>query len=127
MAPLIGRDAELTINNVLVGYAKNFSVEASADVNKDYSMDARDPAVLEAGNNSYRFTCSKMFVDNAYQALLTAGTKFSVKFAPAGGSTVPYVTLNNCVITSWRLSAGMDGAVLCDVAGEAASLTPTNT
>ena len=47
--PSLGRNARLFKAGTAIGYGKNISVKASAEIIKDYSMDALTPAVTGAG------------------------------------------------------------------------------
>ena len=47
--PVLGRNARLLKGGVAIGYGKNISVKASAELIKEYSMDSLTPAVTGAG------------------------------------------------------------------------------
>jgi len=122
--PLLGRNARLFKDGVVIGYGKDISVKATADLIKEYSMDALTPCIVAPGKQSFTWTCEKLFVDSAYMTLLLAGTEFDLVFAPTGSDTqVPYETWTDCVVLSVERTAGETGGVLEKVTGEAESVT----
>jgi hypothetical protein len=124
--PLLGRNARLFKDGVIIGYGKNISVKATADLIKEYSMDALTPAIVAAGKQTFHWTAEKLYVDGAYLTLLLAGTEFDIIFAPAGTTpSKPYTTWTDCVVLSVEYSAGENGGVLEKVTGEAEAVTVT--
>ena len=124
--PVLGRNARLFKDGVVIGYGKNISVKATADLIKEYSMDSLTPAIVAAGTQTFHWSAEKLWVDNAYMTLLLAGTEFDIIFAPKG--TTPgnaYTTWTDCVVLSCEHSAGENGGVLEKVSGEAESVTVT--
>ena len=51
--PELGRDACLFKDGVVIGYAKDISVKASADHIKEYSMDSLTPAIVASGKQTF--------------------------------------------------------------------------
>jgi hypothetical protein len=127
--PLVGRNARFYRAGVAVAYAKSISVDLSAEVIKDYSMDAAAPALLASGNQTFTWSVEKLYVGEEWATLLLAGTVFDVVFAPKGTSPVtsPYLTLSNCIVSKVGSKAGMASGILLNVSGEAKSVTPTDT
>jgi hypothetical protein len=123
-SPVLGRNGSININSVEVGYVKGVSFDLDADVIKDYKFTSAAPAVLESGNQSYKFRFEKMYIDSTYAALVLAGTKVTIILGPAGSTPVgqPKYTLSNAIIFhhGWRDEQG--GIVIEDGSGEAASL-----
>jgi hypothetical protein len=117
--PVKGRTARLFYNSTPIGYAKNISTKVTAERIKEYSMDAVTPALLESGNQTFEWTCERMYIDNTYVTALLSGTKFTLVFGPTG-TTTGGETWTDCIIFSREVKAGMDGAVLENISGEAA-------
>ena len=126
--PVLGRNARLLKTGVAIGYGKNISVKAAAEMIKDYSMDALTPAVTGAGKQSFTWTMERLYTDGAHMTLLLAGTQFDLIFAPIG--TPPganYETWTNCTILSCERTAGESGGLLEKISGEAEGVTVTGT
>ena len=125
-SPVLGRNARLLKSGTPIGYGKNISVKAEAEIIKDYSMDALTPAVTGAVKQTFTWSMERLFTDETYIALLIAGTKFDLIFAPEGTPTTgtEYETWTNCIILSCERTAGEDGAVLERLSGEAEGVTP---
>ncbi len=125
-SPSLGRNARLFYNNAAIGYGKNISVKATAEIIKDYSMDSLTPAVSGAGKQTFTWSMERLFTDETYLALLLAGTKFDLVFAPQGSpyESTEYETWTNCTILSCERTAGENGAVLEKLSGEAEGVTP---
>ena len=66
--PILGRNARLLKGGVAIGYGKNISVKASAELIKEYSMDSLTPAVTGAGKQTFTWTCERLFTDDTYLA-----------------------------------------------------------
>jgi hypothetical protein len=130
--PVIGRNARLIVSTggagVSVGYGKNISVKASAELIKEYSMDAVTPAIIAAGKQTYTWSIDRLnTVDNTWLAKLVAGTPFTLTFSPVGSPvSAPYITLTGCVVTNYENSASETGAVLQKVSGEATTMVSTD-
>jgi hypothetical protein len=124
--PVLGRNARLIKGNTPIGYGKNISVKASAELIKEYSMDSLTPAVSGAGKQSFAWSMERLFTDKTYLALLIAGTSFDLIFAPEGTPIVgtQYEPWHDCVILSCERTAGESGGVLEKISGEAASVVP---
>ncbi len=101
-------------------------MKAEAEIIKDYSIDALTPAVSGAGKQTFTWSMERLFTDETYIALLVAGTKFDLIFAPEGTPTTSteYETWTNCIILSCERIAGKDGAILERLSGEAEGITP---
>jgi hypothetical protein len=126
-SPVLGRNARLYKDGTVIGYGKNISVKASAELIKDYSMDALTPAVVGAGKQSFTWSAEKLYVDGSFMTLLLAGTEFDIVFQPSGSyQTAPYETWSDCVVLNVERTAGETGAVLEKVDGEAKSVTVTD-
>ena len=82
--PVVGRDARLIKSSVAIGFGKSIKVSADAEEIKVYSMDSLQPAITAAGKQSFKWSCDRLFTDKTYLALLMAGTKFDLVFAPEG-------------------------------------------
>jgi hypothetical protein len=124
--PVLGRNARLIKGNTPIGYGKNISVKASAELIKEYSMDALTPAVSGSGKQSFTWSMERLFTDKTYLDLLIAGTSFDLIFAPEGTPIVgtQYETWKDCIILSCERTAGESGGVLEKISGEAGSVVP---
>jgi hypothetical protein len=122
--PLLGRNARLLKDGTVIGYGKNISVKASAELIKEYSMDALTPAIVAPGKQSFKWTAEKLYIDGSFMTLLLVGTEFDIVFAPTGSPTqAPYETWTDCVVLSVERTAGETGGVIEKVEGEAESVT----
>jgi heptaprenylglyceryl phosphate synthase len=124
--PVLGRNGSINIDGVEVGYVKGVTFSVDADVIKDYKFNSAVPAVLESGNQSYRFTFEKMYIDNTYATLVLNGTKVTIILGPANSTPVgqPNITLANAIIFHHGWRAEQEGIVIEDGSGEAATCTP---
>jgi hypothetical protein len=124
MSARLGRNARLYKDGTVIGYGKNISVKASAELIKEYSMDSLEPAIIGAGKQSFHWTCERLYTDGAWMTLLLAGTQFDLIFAPTGSSdTEPYEEWSDCTVLSCERTAGEGGGILEKVEGEATSVT----
>ena len=122
--PVLGRNARLYKDGTVIGYGKNISVKASAELIKDYSMDSLAPAVVGAGKQTFGWSAERLYVDGSWMTLLLAGTSFDIVFQPSGSYLdTPYETWADCVVLNVERTAGETGAVLEKVDGEATSVT----
>ena len=105
--PLLGRNARLYKDGVVIGYGKNISVKASAELIKEYSMDSLTPAIVAPGKQSFKWTAEKLYISGEWMTLLLAGTEFNLVFAPTGSDVAtPYEEWDNCVVLSVERTAG---------------------
>jgi len=74
--PVLGRNARLYKDGTVIGYGKNISVKASAELIKDYSMDSLTPAVVGAGKQTFSWSAERLYINGAWMTLLLAGTEF---------------------------------------------------
>ncbi len=122
--PKLGRNARLYKDGVVIGYGKNISVKASAELLKDYSMDSLTPALVAPGKQTFKWGADKLYVDGSFMTLLLNGTSFDIVFAPTGSDTdAPYEEWNDCVVLSVERTAGETGGIIEKVDGEAKSVT----
>jgi len=119
-APTSAKEATITLATVAVGYAKGIKIGISAGLTKDYSLDSKDPAILEQANRSYPVSIDKLFIDSTHVNQVLAGTAIDLKVTPSGG--VNY-TVDDVVLNNWELTLTDAGALLEKVSGEGASLT----
>ncbi len=97
--PVLGRNARLFKDNVAIGYGKNISVKATAEIIKDYSMDSLQPAVTGSGKQTFTWSMERLYTDDAYLTILLAGTPFDLVYAPRGSpyESTDYETWKNQV------------------------------
>ena len=126
MTAYVGRNARLYIDEVVVALTKNIKVQATAEALEERSMDEADPLFLDYGNKTYTFSMSKVIGDHSTLVLLTAGTKFNVRFCGTGSTGVsPEIVLTDCIVTNYSASAGETGGILSDVTGRAKTCSVT--
>jgi len=125
--PVLGRNARLYKDGVVIGYGKNISVKGSAELIKEYSMDSLTPAIVAPGKQTFSWSAERLYVDGSWMTLLLAGTEFDIVFQPAGSyQSTPYETWSDCVVLNVERTAGETGGVLEKVDGEATSVTVTD-
>jgi len=126
-SPVLGRNARLYKDGVVIGYGKNISVKGSAELIKEYSMDALTPCIVAPGKQTFSWRADKLYIDGAWMTLLLDGTEFDIVFQPAGSyQDVPYETWSDCVVLNVERTAGETGGVLETVDGEAKIVVPTD-
>ena len=124
--PLLGRNARLYKDGTVIGYGKNISVKASAELIKDYSMDSLTPAIVAPGKQAFNWSAEKFYLDGSWMTLLLNGTEFDIVFAPTGDDeTPPYETWSDCIVLNVERIAGETGGILEKVDGEAKSVAVT--
>jgi hypothetical protein len=123
--PMIGRLAVITMGGATIGNAQNVSCSIDAPAVKDYVQGSQLPAILESGNQSFKFSCGKLFIDGTYATQVLGGTKVSIIVYPSGTTVTGNAkfTLGNAVFDKWALKADQKGIVGEDVGGEAAIFT----
>lgn len=125
--PVLGRNARLYKDGVVIGYGKNISVKASAELIKEYSMDALTPAIVAPGKQTFSWSAEKLYINGAWMTLLLDGTEFEMVFQPAGAYiSAPYETWSGCVVLNVERTAGETGGLLEKVDGEATSVEVTD-
>ena len=125
-SPVLGRDARLLKGGLAIGYGKNISVKASAELIKAYSNDSLAPAVVGAGKQTFSWSMERLYTDKTYMALLLAGTSFDLIFAPEDTpiTDTEYETWTNCVILNCERKAGENDAIIETISGEADGVVP---
>jgi hypothetical protein len=114
-------------DGTVIGYGKNISVKASAELIKEYSMDALTPCIVAPGKQTFTWTAEKLYIKGEWMTLLLNGTEFDIVFAPTGSATTPpYETWTDCVVLSVERTAGETGGVIERVEGEAKGVTVTD-
>lgn len=125
--PVLGRNARLYKDGVVIGYGKSISVKGSAELIKEYSVDDLKPCIVAPGKQTFSWSAEKLYIDGSWMTLLLDGTEFDIVFQPAGSyQDVPYETWSGCVVLNVERTAGETGGVLEKVNGEATSVTPTD-
>ena len=70
MSAKLGRNARLLKSGQPIGYGKNISVKASAEMIKDYSMDSLTPAVSGAGKQSFTWTMERLYTNGENMSVI---------------------------------------------------------
>lgn len=121
---IIGRNADIYVNEVLAGAAKGVTVGITADLIKDYVIGDDKPNVLASGNKSFPVSMDTLYIDKTYATLVLNGTPITVEIHPAGsGESDGKYTLSNVVLTSWEKTIAQEGLILESVSGEGKSIT----
>ncbi len=113
--PSSGRSGDVYIDNTKVGHVKGFSASIKVEAVKDYSQDGYGPALLEAGNQSYKVDIDSMWLGDSVMDQVLAGTPVDIKLSGATGGTITYTDV---VLTDWKLDKKLTGAILQSVSGE---------
>jgi hypothetical protein len=123
--PGIGRNGSITINGAEAGYVTNVIFDIDAAILKDYKFTSDVPAVLEAGNKTFKFSFDKMYIDTTYASLVLAGTKITILIGPVNSTPTgqPKYTLTNAIIFHHGIKDAQNGIVMENGSGEAAALT----
>jgi hypothetical protein len=122
--PLIGRWAVIQLNAVTIGYAQNFTLDLSAEKIKEYALLSAQPAVFSSGNQTLKFTMSRLFIDATYINLFLAATAVTIVMGPAGTSVGNVkITLTGCILDTSSVKVDQKGVVGENLAGEALSMT----
>ncbi len=127
--PIVAKNARIFMNSLPVAFGKGFNTDQSNTADKDYSVDSRDPAMLEYGNNSHVCTLNTLYTTTPKMLKkMLDGTKFTMVVAPKGTSplTPPYETWNECIITNVGVAYGETGCARKNVKIEARTVVPTD-
>jgi hypothetical protein len=123
--PFIGRNAVIQYVSggtaYTIGYAQNVTASLTQDIIKEYCLGSQSPAILAPGLQSYKVSCSRMFIDTTFVALVSGGTAMNFILAPGGttsGSGNAKITLLNVVLGTWNLKWDQKGIVIEDFNGE---------
>ncbi|MEM0010787.1 MAG: hypothetical protein QW424_05390 [Candidatus Bathyarchaeia archaeon] len=121
--PLIGRNAVIKMGTADIGYCTGVRVTLDVDLIKAYRIGSDTPAVLTAGNKTFRVSIEKMYIDNTYATNVLNGAAVTIEVQPAGtGTGKPKITLSNVIFTSWELTIEQDGVIMESIEGEASSI-----
>ena len=118
--PSSGRSGDVYIDNTKVGHVKGFSASIKVEAIKDYSQDSNGPALLEAGNQSYKVDIDSMWLGGTVMDQVLAGAAVEVKLSGATGGDITYTDV---ILTDWKLDKKLTGAILQSVSGEAKSVS----
>lgn len=121
--PLIGRNAVVKKGAVDIGYCIGVRVTIDVDLVKAYRIGSDMPAVIAAGNKTFRVSIEKMYVDNTYAQDVLNGTALTIEVQPAGtGAGKPKITLSNVIFNSWELTIDQGGVIMESIEGEGDSI-----
>ena len=123
--PMIGRLAVITMGGTAIGSANNMSCSIDSSIIKDYVNGSQVPAILAAGNQSFKFSCGKLFIDGTYATQVLSGTPVTIIVYPSGTTVTGNTkfTLGGAVFDKWALKSDQKGIIGEDVSGEAATFT----
>ena len=124
MSSIIGRNADIYVNDVLAGAAKGVTVGITADLIKDYVIGSSDPNLLAAGNRSYPVSIDTLYVDKTYATLVLNGTPITIEVHPGGsGESQGKYVLGNVVLKNWEMVTPQDGVIVEGFSGEGKTIT----
>jgi hypothetical protein len=128
--PFIGRNAVVQINSsgsaVTIGYATGVDTSLDQDLIKEYVLGQQNPAIVAPGLQSYKISCNKLYADNSFATLVSAGTACIFLLGPNGTTTGqgnPKITLSGVILKTWHMKWDQKGLVLEDVSGEGSSIS----
>lgn len=123
--PILGRLGVITIGGTAVGSAKDISANISAEIIKDYVNQSVLPAILESGNQSFKISFGKLFIDGTHASQVLAGATVEVIIYPKGTTPagLPKFTITGVVLSTWQLKGDQKGIYGEDVSGEGATFT----
>lgn len=119
-APVSGRSGDVYIGESKVGHVKGCSASVKVEIIKDYSQDSVSPALLEAGNQTYKIDIDSMWLDNTVLSSVLAGAKVTISLSGAAGGDI---TFTDCILSDWKLDKKLTGAILQSVSAEGKSIT----
>jgi hypothetical protein len=118
----VGRNAVIEYSAgsaVVIGYAQGCNVDIAQELVKEYKLGSNQAAILAAGNQSYKVTANKMYIDETYATLVLNGAPVDFIFAPAGTkSGNPKITVKNVILTAHSTKVDQKGIVSESVSGE---------
>jgi hypothetical protein len=122
--PLLGRNARLYKDGIVIGHGKNISVKGAAELIKDYDMDSLNPAIVAPGKQTFKWTAEKFYLNGSWMTLLLTGTSFDIVFQPAGTyKTAPYEEWTGCVVLNVERTAGEAGGIIEKIDGEGTAVS----
>jgi hypothetical protein len=120
--PIVGRNAVIEYSAgtaVVIGYAQSCNVDIAQDLIKEFKLGSNQAAILAGGNQSYKVTAARMYIDETYASLVLAGAPVDFIFAPAGTkSGNPKVTVKNVILTAHSTKVDQKGIVSESISGE---------
>jgi hypothetical protein len=123
--PFIGRNAVIQYVSggtaYTIGYAQNVTTSLTQDIIKEYTLGSQSPVILAAGLQTYKVSCSRLFIDTTFLAIVSAGTAMNFILAPGGttaGTGNAKITLVNVVLGTWNMKWDQKGVVIEDFNGE---------
>jgi hypothetical protein len=122
--PLLGVNAVILKGTEPIGSAKFARIIVENEVVKAYSIGSKTPVALEIGNQSFRVSLSKWYIDNAFLSDVLNGTKVTIEVRPAGeGTGKPKITLSNVVFRRWQYTNPQDDYLEEELEGEGTGIT----
>jgi hypothetical protein len=121
--PLIGRNAVVQYvsggTSITIGFAQGATEDMTADLIKEFQMGSDKAAVLAAGNKHFKLAVDRMYIDNAFGAVLYGNQVVDFVFGPAGTSGGNQkITIRNVVLTARNVKYDQKGIVAEKVSGE---------
>jgi hypothetical protein len=121
--PLLGVNAVILKGTEPIGSAKFARIIVENEVVKAYSIGSKTPVALEIGNQSFRVSLSKWYIDSAFLTDVLNGTKVTIEVRPAGtGTGKPKITLSNVIFRRWQYTNPQDDYLEEELEGEGTSI-----
>jgi hypothetical protein len=117
--PLIGRNAVIEMGGVAIGYATGFSADITVDKIEEFQLGSPNQAILAAGNQHFKISCDRLWIDATYVTQILAGTAVAFILAPAGTVTGnPKITISNVILLTQNMTVTQKGVVGEKITGE---------
>ena len=122
--PVLGRNAVIEMGGTVIGYATGFSLDISVDKIEEFALNSQNQAILAPGNQHFKISCDRLWIDSTYTTQILAGTPVSFIIAPAGtsGGNVK-LTISNVILLTDGITVTQKGVVGEKVTGEGNGLT----
>ena len=96
-----GRDARFYKGTTVIAHSRSLTVKASAELIKIRSNDSLQPVKQKVGEQTFTWSCERLFTGPENLQDFKAGAIFDIGFAPDGDDEGDDVeTWKNCVITN---------------------------
>ncbi|MGA3192663.1 MAG: hypothetical protein ABSD73_09165 [Candidatus Bathyarchaeia archaeon] len=121
--PLIGRNAVVQYVSggtaTTIGYAQGVTEDVTADLIKEFQLNSDHPALLAAGNKSFKIAVDRMYIDTFFAQVMYGNQVVDFVIGPAGTSVgLPKITIKNVVLIAHNIKVDQKGIVGQKITGE---------